>query len=190
MSDIKLIAGLSNPGSSYSATRHNAGVWFVKMLASSFGANFADDKTCKAEIATFSYSAQEFKLLIPKVYMNVNGAEISKYMRYFKLVPENLLVVHDELDFEPGTIRYKIGGGCAGHNGLKSIKSHLGSANFSRLRIGIGHPGNRDDVSNFVLAKPPLSERELIDKAIETVLDKFTLVLKGEMQEFMQLLHS
>ena len=190
MSDIKLIAALGNPGASYNATRHNAGVWFVKMLAASFGANFSDDKTCKAEIATFSYATQEFKPLIPKVYMNVNGAEISKYMRYFKLLPENLLVVHDELDFDPGTIRYKIGGGCAGHNGLKSIKAHLGSTNFSRLRIGIGHPGNRDDVSNFVLAKPPVADIDLINKALEEVLDKFPLVLKGEIQEFMQLLHS
>jgi PTH1 family peptidyl-tRNA hydrolase len=190
LAEIKLIAGLGNPGASYSNTRHNAGIWCLRELASSYNASFAPDKTCKADIASFNYNGKDFKLLIPKVYMNVNGVEISKYMRYFKLQPENLLVLHDELDFPPGVVRFKSNGGCAGHNGLKSIKAHLGSSNFHRIRIGIGHPGHADQVSDFVLSKPSLAESDSIRMAISEALSGFHMLLDGQLQDYMQDLHS
>ena len=190
MSDLKLIVGLGNPGPSYTDTRHNAGIWLLQKIASSYGATFSGEKTCKADVASFSAYNCDFKLLIPKVYMNNNGAEIAKYMRYFKYEIDNLLVLHDELDFNPGVVRFKVGGGCAGHNGLKSIKSHLGSTNFARLRIGIGHPGHADQVSNYVLTKASKADRDAIERSLDDTLDKFPLVLQGHWQQFMQELHT
>ncbi|MEE3003618.1 MAG: aminoacyl-tRNA hydrolase [Pseudomonadota bacterium] len=188
--DIKLIVALGNPGSKYEATRHNAGIWFLSKIAERLNAKFTATSSCKAEIAEVCYEGRAMKLMRPLVYMNNNGQEISKYMRYFKLKPSQLLVIHDELDFLPGIIRFKLGGGCAGHNGLKSIKEHLGSTNFLRLRIGIGHPGTSAEVSEYVLSKPKPGERSNIDNAIDESMLLLDYLFTGDIQTFMQNLHT
>ncbi|HFI1491783.1 TPA: aminoacyl-tRNA hydrolase [Escherichia coli] len=165
---IKLIVGLANPGAEYAATRHNAGAWFVDLLAERLRAPL------RAEAKFFGYTSrvtlggEDVRLLVPTTFMNLSGKAVAAMASFFRINPDEILVAHDELDLPPGVAKFKLGSGHGGHNGLKDIISKLGNnPNFHRLRIGIGHPGDKNKVVGFVLGKPPVSEQKLIDEAID-----------------------
>ena len=189
---VRLIAGLGNPGAEYEQTRHNAGFWLVDELAR--GQLRRESRfsglACKCKIA-----GEDIWLLEPQTYMNRSGLSVAALARFFKIEPEQILVVHDELDLKPGTARLKQGGGNGGHNGLKDIQQHLSSPQFWRLRFGIGHPrdlpGNlaRMDVADYVLKKPSSEEQEKLDAAITKAISILPLILKGNAQDAMQILH-
>jgi PTH1 family peptidyl-tRNA hydrolase len=187
---IKLIVGIGNPGAEYQDTRHNAGVWFVELLANHWQQNFHNEKKFKGRIATVKIGDIESWLVIPTTYMNLSGQAVNAIAKFYKLIPEEILIVHDELDFEPGIIRLKHSGGSGGHNGLKDIIAQLGSANFYRLRIGIGHPGNRDQVLDYVLHKPSANDNELIRQAMEKTLPLIPDLVQGQISKVTQKLHS
>lgn len=191
MSGIRLIVGLGNPGTEYENTRHNAGFWFVdQFLALHQGCVRAEGKFF-GELGRLALpdDAQVW-LLKPMTFMNVSGQAVAALSHFYKILPEEILVVHDELDLPPGIIRFKQGGGHGGHNGLKDIIARLGSPHFWRLRLGIGHPGNRHDVIHFVLKPPRADERRAIDDAIDTALAVLPLALAHNMPEAMRRLHS
>lgn len=187
---VKLIVGLGNPGSKYALTRHNVGVWFIKAMLKTSLEELRPVKVAKAKAASWQHESYSCDLMVPDVYMNVNGNEIGRYMRYFNILPENLLVIHDEIDFPAGTIKLKLGGGCAGHNGLKSIKENLQSSDFMRLRVGVGRPNHPEDVKNYVLAVPPKNEYASIITAIDEGLAQIPALLAGNLSQVMQDLHS
>jgi len=176
---IKLIIGLRNPGSAYEATRHNAGAWFVEALASKYQANFKSDKKLHAEITSIETDKQACRLLLPLTFMNHSGQPTREASQFYRLTPEEILVVHDELDLPAGRIKLKTGGGHGGHNGLRDICTQLGSSAFHRLRVGIGHPGHKDQVLNYVLGKPQLHDRELILSAIDKAIASIPKALVG-----------
>ena len=186
---IDFIVALGNPGEKYQATRHNAGVWLLEVICRHYGGTWSPAPVGKGQVASVTIDGQAVKLYLPRVYMNVNGAEIAKYMRYFKIDASTMLVLHDELDFPPGMVRLKDGGGCAGHNGLKSIKAHVGTTDFLRLRIGIGHPGHADMVSDYVLAKPSLADHQHIMEACHTAETQVPAMVSGQLQAAMRFLH-
>lgn len=185
--EVKLIVGLGNPGAKYALTRHNIGVWFIKAMLNGSLEELRPAKVAKAKITPWQDGCH---LMVPDVYMNLSGKEIGRYMRYFNILPENLLVVHDELDFPPGTVRLKLGGGCAGHNGLRGIKENLQSSNFMRLRLGVGRPQHPEEVKNYVMTVPPKAEFESILTAIDEGLAHIPTLLAGELHKAMQDLHS
>ncbi|BDH45604.1 peptidyl-tRNA hydrolase [Salmonella enterica subsp. enterica serovar Choleraesuis] len=165
---IKLIVGLANPGAEYAATRHNAGAWYLDLLAQ------RHNQTLKEEAKFFGYTARinlagdDVRLLVPTTFMNLSGKAVAAMASFYRIAPDEILVAHDELDLPPGVAKFKLGGGHGGHNGLKDIMSKLGNnPNFYRLRIGIGHPGDKNKVVGFVLGKPPVSEQKLIDDAVD-----------------------
>jgi PTH1 family peptidyl-tRNA hydrolase len=184
---IKLIAGLGNPGRQHERDRHNAGFWFVERLAARHRAGLRAEPKFHAQTARLD---GDVWLAMPQTYMNLSGRAVGALARFYKIQPDEVLAVHDELDFPPGVAKLKQGGGVAGHNGLKDIAAQLGTQGFWRLRIGIGHPGDKDRVADYVLDAPPASERELIDQAIERGLQVAPLILGGEMQAAMMKLHS
>lgn len=187
MNAIKLIAGLGNPGRGHSRDRHNAGFWFAERLAASERASL------RAEPKFHAYTARlsgDVLLVLPQTYMNLSGKAVGALARFYKIQPDEVLVVHDELDFPPGVVKLKLSGGVAGHNGLKDIAAQLGTQGFWRLRIGIGHPGDKSLVADYVLNAPPPHERTLIEDAIERSLDVAPLILAGDMQAAMMRLHS
>ncbi len=189
MTSIRLIAGLGNPGKEYAATRHNAGFWFLDLIAQRYGVSLRMESRFQAQIAKIKGQTQELWLLAPQTFMNVSGQAVAGLAQYYKITPQEILVVHDELDLPPGTARLKKGGGHAGHNGLKDIIARMG-ADFWRLRIGIGHPGDKQAVADFVLQRPNAAETALIHDALaqsEQVLD---LILAGDMSAAMQKLHT
>ena len=190
MAIIKLICGLGNPGREHERDRHNAGFWFVQRLAASLGATLRAESKFQGVVAKASAPAGEVWLVMPTTYMNLSGQSVAALARFYKIAPEESLVVHDELDFPAGVVKLKEGGGIAGHNGLKDVASRLASQNFWRLRIGIGHPGDRNRVVDYVLSSPPQSERTLIEQSIERALDVMPLVLDGQMQSAMMKLHA
>ncbi|MCW3479946.1 aminoacyl-tRNA hydrolase [Neisseriaceae bacterium JH1-16] len=190
MSGIRLIAGLGNPGPDYVRTRHNAGFWLIDELAWQLKANFKSESKFFGEVARVNTPAGEVWLVKPMTYMNLSGQAVVALARFYKILPEEVLVVHDELDLDPGVARYKQGGGHGGHNGLKDIIARLGSPNFWRLRLGIGHPGDRNEVVNFVLKKPRSEEQTLIDEAILRALDTVPTVLSGDFASAMKTLHT
>ena len=168
MEDIKLIVGLGNPGAEYDRTRHNAGFDYVDELARHLGTQFSPDKKYYGDVAKARLNQQDVWLLKPMTFMNRSGQSVAMLANFFKIVPEQILVAHDELDLLPGVARFKLGGGHGGHNGLRDIISRLGNnKNFKRLRIGIGHPGSAEQVVNFVLGKAPQSGQGLITQAID-----------------------
>ena len=187
---IQLIVGLGNPGSEYEPTRHNAGFWFVDELARRCRQDFHAEPRFHGEIARCQLDASECRLQKPLTFMNRSGQAVGALMRFFKIPVEQILVVHDELDLPPGTIRLKQGGGHGGHNGLRDLISHLGSKEFYRLRIGIGHPGHRDQVVDYVLKKPSGEHRRLIEDAIDDALDVMPDVLAGQFEKAMNTLHT
>lgn len=188
---LRLIVGIGNPGSKYSDTRHNAGVWFVDRLADRLKANFKEEKKFFGRTADVSIEGQPVKLLIPATYMNESGKSVGALVNFFKIPVDQILVAHDELDFSIGTIRLKQGGGLAGHNGLRDIASALGGdQSFNRLRIGVGHPGTKEDVTGHVLSKATPEDRRVIYACIDEALSVMPLVVKGEWQQAMNQLHN
>jgi len=190
MPAIQLVVGLGNPGSDYEPTRHNAGFWFVDGLASRCGQAFRSEPRFHSEVVRCMFNAHECRLQKPLTYMNRSGQAVGSLARFFKIPVEQILVVHDELDLPPGTIRLKKGGGHGGHNGLRDLISHFGSKDFYRLRVGIGHPGHKDQVVDYVLKKPSRDDRRMIDEAIDEALDVMPKIVDGHFERAMHLLHS
>jgi PTH1 family peptidyl-tRNA hydrolase len=186
---IALIAGLGNPGPSYAQTRHNAGAWFVELLARQAHVHLALDPRFQAEVGRWSGDGQGCWLLKPITYMNRSGVAVAQFARFYKLASESILVAHDDLDLSPGTVRLKQGGGHGGHNGLRDVTTHLGDNGFFRLRLGIGHPGQRELVTPYVLSPPSPEQRELLLAAIAEAVEVVPLILQGNLQQAMQRLH-
>ena len=174
----KLVVGLGNPGAEYSETRHNAGFWFCERLARELGVSFSKE----ARFHGFAANARNdgVWLLMPQTFMNRSGQSVAALARFYRIEPAEILVVHDELDIPPGQLRLKFGGGLGGHNGLKDITAHLGTQDFWRLRIGIGHPGDRSEVVNFVLKRPGRAESDLIEESLDRALSAWPLMARGE----------
>jgi PTH1 family peptidyl-tRNA hydrolase len=194
---IRLLVGLGNPGAEYEDTRHNAGFWWVDDAARQLKAALSSDRAYKglvgrvnAPIPGIAGVSGPVWLLQPQTYMNLSGQSVGALARFFKIAPPEILVVHDELDLLPGQMKIKQGGGSAGHNGLKDITAQLGSPDYWRLRLGIGHPGDRNEVAGYVLRKPPASERALIDGCIERSLPALEFLLRGEMDRAVRLIHA
>lgn len=177
MTAPRLVVGLGNPGRDYEETRHNAGFWFCAGLAQSWGATLSLESRFHGFVAR---SPRGVWMLLPQTYMNRSGQAVSALARFHRIAPAEILVVHDELDIPPGQLRLKFGGGMGGHNGLKDVTSHLGTQDYWRLRIGIGHPGDRNEVVNYVLKPPRREEQAEIDTAIERAIDLWPLIEKGE----------
>jgi|SRR6266567_2182605 len=190
MTTIKLIAGLGNPGKKHEKDRHNVGFWFVSRLASGERVELKAVAKYHGLVGKMERPAGELRFLLPQTYMNLSGKSVGTLARYYKIQPDEVLVVHDELDFPPGVAKLKLGGGVAGHNGLKDIAVQLGTHGFWRLRIGIGHPGNKDLVADYVLTPPPVPERELIETALERCMGASGLLLNGDMEAAMLKLHT
>jgi PTH1 family peptidyl-tRNA hydrolase len=190
MSEIRLIVGLGNPGREYEATRHNAGFWWVDAVAAQKSASLKPEKKFHGQAARLTVNARELWLLEPDTFMNASGRAVAALANFYKIGPEEILVVHDELDLPPGEVKLKQGGGHGGHNGLKDIIAHLGTPQFWRLRLGIGHPGDRAAVVNFVLNAPQRAEQALIDDAIESSLAVLPQLLAGEFPAAMMKLHT
>jgi PTH1 family peptidyl-tRNA hydrolase len=167
---IRLIAGLGNPGSGYADTRHNAGLSFIETLCQHFRIALTPQTKFSARVGEWSFGGKTYSLLIPTTYMNHSGQAIGAFAKYTKIPPEHILIAHDELDLEPGDFRFKLGGGHAGHNGLRDIIHHLNSRDFHRIRLGIGHPGDKDEVSDYVLSKPNREDKLKIKTAIQEAL--------------------
>ncbi len=189
-SQLKLIVGLGNPGGQYALTRHNAGFWFVDAIAAKYNGNFSADGKFKGETCKIDVDGNVVWLLKPSTFMNRSGEAVRALQMFYKLPLEAILVVHDELDLLPGTARIKRGGGHGGHNGLRSIIAHCGGADFFRLRLAIGHPGDKAQVANFVLHKPSSNEYELIQSSIDNAIDVLPEMVAGDMARAMNQLHS
>jgi PTH1 family peptidyl-tRNA hydrolase len=179
---IRLIAGLGNPGAEHAATRHNAGFWLVDEVADRLRLQLAPERSYFGLAARANVAGRPLWLLEPTTFMNLSGKSVAALARFFKIEPEEILVAHDELDLMPGQVKLKLGGSHAGHNGLKDIHAQLGSADYWRLRIGIGHPGVKSEVINYVLKKPSAEDRVEIQKSIEQALSGLDLVLAGDME--------
>jgi PTH1 family peptidyl-tRNA hydrolase len=190
MSEIRLIVGLGNPGPQYEATRHNAGFWWVDEFARRSGASFRPENKFHGLFARIAAHGREVMLLKPQTFMNVSGRAVGAVAQFYKIEPAAILVVHDELDLPPGSAKLKLGGGHGGHNGLKDIIAQLGTKDFWRLRIGIGHPGERSEVVNYVLHPPRKEEQEMIDEAMQRAQDVAPLVVEGKLEAAMLKLHS
>ncbi len=186
---IKLIVGLRNPGAAYQYTRHNAGGWFVEALAKQDNAAFRSDKKMQAELADLDMQHHSCKAVLPLSFMNHSGFPVRAVSQFYRFEPHEILVVHDELDLPVGRIKLKTGGGHGGHNGLRDIITQLGSTDFHRLRIGIGHPGHRELVLDYVLGKPSQVDRELIFNAIDRVVPAIPKVVEGNMAIAMGLIN-
>jgi peptidyl-tRNA hydrolase, PTH1 family len=188
---IRLLVGLGNPGPEYDATRHNAGFWWVEAVAAKLGARLSFDRGYHGLVARVNRSGGEpLWLLEPQTFMNLSGKSVAALARFFKIAPDEILVAHDELDLLPGHVKLKQGGSAAGHNGLKDIVAQLGSTDFWRLRLGIGHPGVRSEVIHYVLKKPSQEHREAIDQCIARTLDALDLMLAGAMERAMMKVHT
>ena len=187
---IKMIVGLGNPGSEYEQTRHNAGFWFIDELAWQYKATLKEEKKFFGSVARISISGSDLWLLKPSTFMNRSGQAVAALAQFYKIKPEEILVVHDELDIPCDRIKFKLGGGNGGHNGLKDIQARLGTPDFYRLRLGIDHPGDRNLVVGYVLNKPSPEHRQQIDEAINKSLKAVPMLLAGEWEEAVRFLHS
>lgn len=191
MTTIKLIVGLANPGNEYAATRHNAGAWFVDLLAERYHQSLKNEAKFFGYTARINIGGHDVRLLVPTTFMNLSGKAVQALATFYQIKPEEILVAHDELDLNPGIAKFKFGGSHGGHNGLKDIASKLGNnLNFYRLRIGIGHPGDKNKVVGYVLNKPPKPEQELIDKAIEESVRSVEILLSDGIESAMNHLHA
>ena len=184
---IRLVVGLGNPGKEYERTRHNAGFWLVEKCAQASGFALRKDPKFKALVGK---NAGGVWFLLPQSFMNLSGQPVQMLAGFFKIKPDEVLVVHDELDFEPGTARLKQGGGIAGHNGLKDISQRLATHDYWRLRLGVGKPPPGREGADYVLEKPPAEERAAIDAAIQKAIDLLPQMLEGDMQGAMNKLHT
>ena len=189
MTPIKLFVGLGNPGGQYEATRHNAGFWWIDLVAASNNSPLKLDSKFLGLVGKLSNSNDTW-LLKPNTFMNASGKAVAALANYYKILPEQILVIHDELDLPAGTVKLKKAGGHGGHNGLKDIAAALGTPDFWRLRLGIGHPGDRNEVVNFVLKAPTKDEQSVLDGAIDKSLSILPQLLSGDFEQAMLKLHS
>jgi len=190
---IRLIVGLGNVGAEYERTRHNAGFWFVDAIARKAGALLAHERKFHGKVARLKNGARELWLLEPGTYMNRSGQSVVALALYYKILPTQILVAHDEVDLLPGAIKLKRGGGTAGHNGLKDIQAKLTTPDFWRLRIGVGHPRSlnlQQDVADFVLHPPSGEHENLVDDSITRALDIVPALVEGQFERAMMKLHS
>lgn len=187
---IKLIIGLRNPGTAYEHTRHNAGGWLVLALAQRHSAFFKPEKKMQAELVDLDLSQHMCKLVLPTTFMNHSGQPTRLISQFYRIQPNEILVVHDELDLTTGRIKLKTGGGHGGHNGLRDIIAQLGSSEFHRMRIGIGHPGHKDLVHQFVLSKPSAQERQSIYDAIDRGITVMPLIFSDDLAKAMNQLNT
>ncbi len=195
---IKLIVGLGNPGAEYEATRHNAGFWLVDQLARMGGVTLRVEGRFHGLAGRARLWDQDVWLLKPSTFMNRSGLAVVSLARFYKILPDEILVAHDEMDLPPGSAKLKRGGGAGGHNGLKDISAHLTTQEYWRLRLGVGHPrnlpggaaGGREDVVNFVLKPPRREEQDAIDDAIGRSIDPIGLLARGDAERAMAQLHT
>ena len=190
MTAIRLIVGLGNPGREYEGNRHNVGFWWVDELARSQNVHLKSENKFYGATVRGNVHGHEVFLLKPETFMNGSGRAVGALAQFYKMPPEEIMVVHDELDLSPGVVRLKKGGGHGGHNGIKDTIAHLGTKDFWRLRIGIGHPGERSAVSNYVLGDPRREDRELIEEAMQKALGVAHLIIEGKSDAAMLKLHS
>jgi len=186
---LRIIVGLGNPGPEHQVTRHNVGFWFVDLLARRHGGEFRDYRKYSGETARVTIDGQELILLKPTTYMNRSGLSVRQISDFYKIVPDDILVAHDELDLPVGSVRLKNGGGHGGHNGLRDTIAHIGES-FWRLRLGIGHPGIKAEVIDYVLTRAPRAEEDLILEAVNTAADSVPLILEQGAERAMTKLHS
>ncbi|MFC0179294.1 aminoacyl-tRNA hydrolase [Thorsellia kenyensis] len=188
---VKLIVGLANPGAEYSQTRHNAGAWYIDQLTRRYNLTWQNESKFSALTSRTSILGKDIRFLIPTTFMNLSGKAVCALANFYRIETEEILVAHDELDILPGISKFKKGGGHGGHNGLKDIISKMqNNTNFLRLRIGIGHPGDKNKVSGFVLGKPPQNEFELIEKSIAEAAVCTDILLCEGLKEAMNRLHA
>jgi PTH1 family peptidyl-tRNA hydrolase len=191
MSTIKLIVGLGNPGPQYVSTRHNAGVWFVEQIAAQYQTPLKPESKFHGLAAKVFIANHPVQLLVPTTFMNRSGAAVQAICQFYKVAPEEILVAHDELDFDAGVCKLKIGGGHGGHNGLRDIIQKLGgNKEFNRLRIGIGHPGDKSKVHGYVLKNPSVADKQKIDYAIDDACRQLEKIVTGDMAAAMNALHT
>lgn len=186
---LKLIVGLGNPGLQYEHTRHNAGADFMAELISQHTGQLKVQSKYHAQYASINITTNTLHCIIPTTYMNKSGQAVSAIARFYKIPTESILIAHDELDLPPGSAKLKLGGGHGGHNGLRDIITHLGSNNFYRLRIGIGHPGNSKDVVNYVLKKASIAERQLIQLTTAEAINLMPEIIDGNWQKAQTLMN-
>jgi PTH1 family peptidyl-tRNA hydrolase len=187
---IKLLVGLGNPGNEYEDTRHNAGFWWIEAVARELKVSLVPERSYHGLVARTTVNGQTLWLLEPQTYMNLSGKSVGALARFFKIQPQEILVAHDELDIVPGEAKLKLGGSHAGHNGLRDIHAQLGTADYWRLRIGVGHPGDKAEVVSWVLKKPMLEHRKAIDDSIHRALLALPLLLAGDMEKAMVKIHT
>ena len=187
---IKLFVGLGNPGAEYEATRHNAGFWWIDALSRELKAPLGFDKSYFGQVARVAISGQTVWLLTPQTFMNLSGKSVAALARFFKIKPEEILVAHDELDIIPGQVKLKFGGSHAGHNGLRDIHAQLGTGDYWRLRLGVGHPGSKDAVVDWVLRKPMQEHRALMEDGIARSLQAVPSLLAGQMEQATMMIHT
>jgi PTH1 family peptidyl-tRNA hydrolase len=186
---LKLVVGLGNPGPKYARTRHNAGWWFIDALLAQHHGSWRHERALQVELARVATAASEFWLAKPQSFMNRSGAPVHALGSFYRIEQAEILVVHDEIDLPPGVARFKQGGGHGGHNGVRDVIAHLGP-DFWRLRLGVGHPGAKDQVLDAVLDRPQPGEQQLIDEAMQRALDCMPEMLRGDGQKAMHRLHS
>ncbi len=187
---IKLFVGLGNPGPEYQDTRHNAGFWWLDALARELKVHLTMDKSYYGLVARTTVQGNTIWLLAPQTFMNLSGKSVGTLARFFKIAPNEILVAHDELDVAPGQVKLKFGGSHAGHNGLRDIHAQLGSGDYWRLRLGIGHPGNKAEVANWVLKKPILDDRIAIDQCIDRSIKAVPDLIQGAMERATMQVHT
>jgi len=190
MAGLRLIVGLGNPGAEHLRTRHNAGFWFADALALQHGSRFGLESKLFGETCKLDINGQPVWLLKPATFMNASGKSVAAALRYWKIEPEESLLVHDDLDLPPGTARLKFDGGHGGQNGLRDTMQLLGHGRFHRLRIGIGHPGHKDRVTPWVLGKPGRDDEAAILRAVGDAIDVLPLAVAGDFNEAMKRLHT
>ena len=187
---IKLFVGLGNPGTEYQATRHNAGFWWLDAVARQLKVAWSYDKAFQAQVGRTSVGGNTLWLLKPQTFMNLSGHAVSALARFYKIAPDEILVAHDELDVQPGLMKLKFGGSHAGHNGLRDIHEQLGSPDYWRLRLGIGHPGVKSEVIHWVLKRPLTAQLHAIEDCIARTLPTLPLLIAGDMPKAMMALHT
>jgi PTH1 family peptidyl-tRNA hydrolase len=187
---IKLLVGLGNPGNEYEDTRHNAGFWWIDAVARELKVSLVPERSYHGLVARTTVNGQTLWLLEPQTFMNLSGKSVGALARFFKIQPQEILVAHDELDISPGEAKLKLGGSHAGHNGLRDIHAQLGTADYWRLRIGVGHPGDKAEVVSWVLKKPLLEHRKAIDDSIYRSVAALPLLLSGQMEKAMAHIHT
>ena len=185
----QLLIGLGNPGVRYEATRHNAGVWLLERVARRYAAGFRSSPRCVGSIADADIDGVRIRLFRPATFMNHSGRAVAAVAGFYRVPVERILIAHDEIDLPPGTVRLKRGGGHGGHNGLRDVVPQLADSGFSRIRIGVGHPGHKDRVVGYVLDRPSAAERSGIDEAIDRVVDDIARIAGGDLEGAMNTLH-